>query len=163
MQPIRTPALVDKACWKGDVAVSTFFATCLAIVRATILLTMSPTTIPRTPLSGLLSAVMRPNLMDPIWASNCESASLSRTGKRWSGVMPDGPCAAPRLALRRHVKNSNIHSGSVRAVDVAKVPGASAPPSNACLVADNSTTLTKTKHGLPSSPPHRCLHVVASS
>ena len=100
------PAFVERAYWKGAVASSTFFAICFAIVRATILLKMSPTTIPLTPPSGLLKAVMRPkrsaSTISSGTPSHCEQRrylkppSVSHPhsparGKRWSDVIPDGP------------------------------------------------------------------------
>ena len=42
-----------------------------------------------------------------------------------------------------------LFSGSVRAANVAKVPGASAPPSNACLAADNSPSHQRQSTGCP--------------
>ena len=47
------PAFVDNAYWCGEVAASTAFLNCWAMVRATNLPTTSPVTIPRTPPSGL--------------------------------------------------------------------------------------------------------------
>ena len=54
------PAFVDRACWKGAVIASTFLVIGVAMDLATNLLMMSP---PRTPPSGLLRAVIRPNRM----------------------------------------------------------------------------------------------------
>ena len=58
-----TSAFVDRAYWKGAVARSTCFKTCLATVLATNRRIMSPTTIPLTPPSGFCKAVIRPNRM----------------------------------------------------------------------------------------------------
>ena len=54
------PALVESANWKGAVATSTAGVICCLMVRATSLLTMSPTTMPLTPSLGFCSAVTRP-------------------------------------------------------------------------------------------------------
>ena len=48
------PAFVDRAHWKGAVAFPAFFETCLALVRATRRLKMSPTTTPPDPTIGPL-------------------------------------------------------------------------------------------------------------
>ena len=109
----------------GTVAASAFLENCFAIVLATSLRTMSPTTIPLTHPSGLLRDVKRPNLMasrmtcEPVplptgthRVKSVESASLSSTGKKWSDVIPAGPGAAPRRALSRKINNS-IWSSSI--------------------------------------------------
>ena len=57
------PALVDIAYWKGAVHRSTTLLSCCAIVRETNRLTMSPTTIPRTPPRGFWRAVNLPILI----------------------------------------------------------------------------------------------------
>ena len=56
------PVFALKACWKNDVACSTFLAICFAMERATSLRTVSPSTVPLAPPSGLRNAVRRPNL-----------------------------------------------------------------------------------------------------
>ena len=75
---------------------------------------MSPHTMPQMPPDGLANAVNRPNRMTSrissgtaalakSWAKRqnlAVSASESRIMRRWSAVIPDGPPAAPRRALR---------------------------------------------------------------
>ena len=56
------PAHAESAHWNGCVAPSAMGVNCCAIVRATSLRNTSPTTIPRTPPSGLVKAVIRPTL-----------------------------------------------------------------------------------------------------
>ena len=64
------------------------------MVLAVILMT-SPTTIPRTPPFGFVSAVILPNLMAStiVW-----HVTLFNNGRKCSVVMPEGPPAAPRFA-----------------------------------------------------------------
>ena len=57
------PALVDNAYWCGEVAASTAWPNCWAMVRATSLRTTSPATMPRTLPSGFVKAVILPNLI----------------------------------------------------------------------------------------------------
>ena len=105
---------------------------------------------------------------EPTRVKSSESTSLSSNGKRWSDVIPDGPGAAPRRALRKHVRNSigsnsncsassacwtsrlnpslgtgGLRSGSERALNVANVRGAREDPSNSCLAVDTSPTCTE--------------------
>ena len=77
-------ALVDKAYWKGAVAASACFETCFAIVRATDLRRMFPTTIALTPPSGLLNAVKRPiRMASKISPGTCPVAKrLETLGKK---------------------------------------------------------------------------------
>ena len=109
-----------------------------------------------------------------------ESRSLSRRGKRCSDVMPDGPPAAPRLDIRRQMRNSsssksNVTSGSLRAIswlnschgkggrrsglvsslDVVSVLGATSAPSRETRAADNSPIWTNDRALLASFFP-RC-------
>ena len=90
---------------------------------------MSPTTISLTPPSGFWSAVSRPSLMASrmvcgtcptesklaTCVSSSDATSLSKTGKRWSDVMPDGPAAAPRRALLKQTRNSTESSSNCSA------------------------------------------------
>ena len=59
------PAFCRRACWNGAVA-SAFLANCFAMVLATNLLMMSPTTITLTPPSGFANAVNQPTRMPSI-------------------------------------------------------------------------------------------------
>ena len=91
-------------------AFSTSEATCLAMVLATSLRKMSPTTMPLTPPSGFLNAVSLPNLMPSnasagtsllainvaTRAGASESCALSRIGKRCS----DGDARLRPIRLR---------------------------------------------------------------
>ena len=168
------PALALRAYWKGDVACSTFLAICVAMEHATSLRTISPTTTP----SGLRNTVRRPNLnhsrtsvwmfavakSDPTWQNRSESWSDSKSGKKWSEVIPG---ATPRLGVRRHNRNSEgsnsngvtglpllqhgslgtggLRSQSVNALNVVRSPGANCAPSNACRAADNSPNCANRK------------------
>ena len=57
------PTLLLSAYWWGAGASSASFMTCFEMVLATSRLRMSPTTMPRTPPSGLLNATIRPILI----------------------------------------------------------------------------------------------------
>ena len=137
---------------------------------ATNLLTMSPTTIPRNPPSGLLRAVAPYG-----WSaqshvetfSEAEGNQLERRGlnrlhsptRGTSGriVMPEGPAAAPRLALRKQSKNSSTSSWNGSSGSTSTLPVAKAVSSLICqssqsgevswgqrcsFAADNSPTCT---------------------
>ena len=91
------PALVDKVYWKGAVAASTCLETCFAMVLATSLQTISPTTIPLTPPSGFFNAVTRPNLMpSKIGARRCRLPTRN----------PPGQTTANRLRSPNGLKSS---------------------------------------------------------
>ena len=166
---------------KGAVASSAFLATCFAIVPATRRRITSPTTIPLTPrlVSSKLSTFpisSRPTPLldgppcakiDVAWDNNSESCSSPNTGWRWSAVLPEGPPAAPLLAVRKQMRNwdssiskptdgvdwitSSLNSwrgrggllpGFVNSLNVANVPGAICL-SSAILHANNSQRWTR--------------------
>ena len=109
-----TTQLWDKAYWKSDVAASTFFAS-----------------------SGTFPTAKQ----DQTWAHNCESASLSRTRKKWSD------CTSSGLAQTRQ---------ELQLIQLKL---------NGWFCADNLLTRQlspKAKHGLPSSPLH-CAQVELAS
>ena len=66
----QTCLFVDKAHWNGAVAASDFLANCFAMVLATDLQMMSPTTISLTPPSGFANEVNRPTRMPSITSSS---------------------------------------------------------------------------------------------
>ena len=128
------PLLVDMAYWKGAVAACTSSIICWDIVRATNRLTMSPTTMPRTPPLGFWRAVMRPNRMasrtdvgtcalhnlSPAWKKALRSRGMSRRGCRCSTVIPEGPPAAPLLAdltFRQNPNSSKLKSACGSGLD----------------------------------------------
>ena len=110
---LSQPALVVRAHWNGAVAASTLADICLA----THLRRMPPTTIPHTPPSAFLNAVIRPILTPSTAAAGAWplartvanrkkselSRSVSNTGCKWFEVIPEGPAAAPRLDERKHL------------------------------------------------------------
>ena len=74
--------------------------------------------------------------IDAAWDNNSESYSLSNMGWKWSAVIPEGPLAAPLLAVRKLMRNWDssklIHSAvGVNSLNVANMPGATCAPSNA--------------------------------
>ena len=128
--------------------------TCIAIVLATSLLMMSPTTIPRTP---------------TIWfAEYCNPSGTSHSPRknqlgrralnRLHFVLPTSTTRTDhcleqiaRLAASCVLITSSLcdclgnvcrRSGSVNVSNVDKLPGACATPSNACLAADISPAWT---------------------
>ena len=122
------PALVLMACWKGEVACSTTGPNCWDMVRATNRLITSPATIPLTlPPPGFCNAVILPRLIicatpsgiwplakiSPTTKNKCVSRALSRRGRRCSVVIPDGPPAAPFLAVLRF--RANLSSSRLKA------------------------------------------------
>ena len=96
--PASHPALVFRAYWKGAVATSTLLEICVAIVRATSLRKMSPTTIPRTPPSGFWSAVRRPSLIAPkmSWGTWCEEFGRRFALQNWKEMVRSHPRRAWR-------------------------------------------------------------------
>ena len=120
MSNALTPSFGCESVLEGGCVVSSIFlAICFAIVLETNLLITSPTTIPLTPPSGLLNAVIRPKRMvsmissgtfptassELTWTNKSDSTSLSRTSHRW--FIPDGPGATPRLAFLKQMRSSN--------------------------------------------------------
>ena len=92
---VSHPALVFRAYWCGEVATSTWAENCCAIVRATILLKVSPTTMPRTPPSGFRRAVTLPHLM----AWRIPAGTLLRANN-----VATFPKAAPSAPLSRSTR-----------------------------------------------------------
>ena len=57
-----------------------------------------------------------------------ESTSLSSSGKRWSDVIPDGPGAAPRRALRANTSETpSVPAQIVQQIRLAGLPGSTLP------------------------------------
>ena len=128
---LSQPASMVRAYWQGAVTTSTLPAICLAIVLATNLRRMSPTTIPRMPPFEFFKAVILP-ILTPSTATKgaCPRArtvanrnrsdvslAVSRTCCRWSAVIPEGPVAAPLLDDRKLWTNgpsSNENASGLR-------------------------------------------------
>ena len=88
-----------RAYWKGAVVSSTFLAIYFDIILATNLLIKSPTTIPLTPPSGLLSAVIRPKrnlLQTPVHAPVVLLGVIQRELSR--------NCVQPTIGPRRRAE-----------------------------------------------------------
>ena len=188
------PARVLSAFWNGAVAVSAFLANCWANVRATKRRKTSLTTMPLTPPDGFRRAVIRPNrnaeridngtsalARNPAtWHTEANDLTDSNKGNKCSEVMPDGPRAAPRRAIRMFFANRSSsnwtnssgsnpkifggtgslgrggrHTGLVNSANVANVPGATTAPSRARLAADNSLKpiVLRARSGLVSGCP----------
>ena len=101
----RCPFYVDRANWKGAVANWTASFNCWANVRATSLLTKSPTTIPRTPPVGFCNAVILRTLMTCNTSSGMSArANLSHTRQNFSASSSESNngrrCSAVRRAHR---------------------------------------------------------------
>ena len=82
-----------------------------SVIHATILLTMSATTTPRTPSSRSLSAVFHQGRFPQLNRTRTGRAIVNplflEDRRSLFDVMPNGPGAAPRMAVRRHVRNLN--------------------------------------------------------
>ena len=122
------------------------------------------------------------------WNRAPAAASLSSTGSRCSDVNPEGPGAAPLLAadvahesvsvqlervlglwrerlLEGFAGNDGLRSGSVKALSVAILPGATLPLSDACLPAEISSScsvVSRTSFVLLAKLPHMIAHSAAS-
>ena len=114
------PARVLRPCWEGMQAVCSSDAYPCASVRPTSRRITSPTTRARARPLGLRRATMRPARMAATTgvtgtsarasrpAARCESvqsASSSSKMRKGSLVMPEGPAAEPRVAVRRDARN----------------------------------------------------------
>ena len=132
------PARVDNGNWWGAVATMVAGPNCCDIVLATNLRTTSPTTMPRTPPSGFLSAVILPALtmstttcgtwplerFSPNWKSNFIPWTSDNKGLKWSLVIPDGPPATLLLGDRRFFpKNFSSNWKGVSGSKFIMLPG----------------------------------------